>query len=185
MQTQELGMFEDQKIRSESLWLGWYSRLEGRLWAELGSEVRTRGPHTLAILHGSAMPGLPIPSLIWRLMRKAAEWVMTDSQHTEEPVLPGGIHAEPLIVRVSWHGKEVSLCHFGGTAALLPLDEPVALRCQLVATVAVPDTPFSPLHMPFKHSSFCWCRSLINRFSFGSPQSFMLSIIWQEKYFFS
>ena len=117
-------------------------------------------------------------------MRKAAEGVRTDRQHTEEPVLPGGLRAEPLIVRVAWHGKEVSLCHLGGAAALLPLDEPVALRYQLVATVAVTDTPFSPLRMPFKHSSFCRWRSLINRFSFGSPQSFMLSIIWQEKYFF-
>ena len=118
-------------------------------------------------------------------MRKAAEGVRTDRQHTEEPVLPGGLRAEPLIVLVTWHGKEVSLCHLGGAAALLPLDEPVALRYQLVATVAVTDTPFSPLRMPFKHSSFCRWRSLINQFSFGSPQSFMLSIIWQEKYFFS
>lgn len=117
-------------------------------------------------------------------MRKAAERVVTDRQHTEKPVLPGGIHAEPLIVHVAWHGKEVSLCHLGAAAALLPLDEPVALRYQLVATVAVTDTPFSPLRMPFKHSSFCRRRSLINRFSFGSPQSLMLSIIWQEKYCF-
>ena len=176
-------MFEDQKISCERVWLGWYSRLEGRLWAELVSEVRTRGPHSLAAPHGSTVPGLPIPSLIWRLMRKAAEWVMTDRQHTQEPVLPGGIHAEPLIVRVTCHGRGQPLPfggvqqHYCSLMKLLPWD-------QLVVTVAMTDTPFSPLHIPFKHSSFCRCRSLINRFSFGSPQSFMLSTIWQKKIFF-
>ena len=121
-------MFEDQKISCERLWLGWCSRLEGRLWAEPVSEGRTCGPHSLATPHGSTVPGLPIPSLIWRLMRKAAEWVRTDRQHTQEPVLPGRIHAEPSIVRVTYHGRGQPLPFGGGAATLLLLDETVALR---------------------------------------------------------
>lgn len=100
----------------------------------------TSGPHTLAIPHGSAMPVL-YPILDLKTDEEGCWWVMTDRQHTEGGA-PRGIHAEPLIVRVSWHGKRSASAIFGGAAALLPLDEPVALRYQLVATVAVPDTHF-------------------------------------------